>query len=86
MSNLKTASWDFIDFNEHNESKKVPKNSLPGSSFAAFAQFEDCGRVPVTLPGASSPRSRAEREEKKKKKIMTMKRQNRGLVSVEKEL
>lgn len=40
-------------------------NLLPGSSSEAFAQFGDCGRVLVTLPGASSPRSRAEEELKK---------------------
>lgn len=42
--------------------------SLPGSSSTAFAQFEDCGHVLVTLPGASSPQSRAGREKKIKEK------------------
>lgn len=51
---------------------------LPGSFSAAFAQFEDCGHVLATLPGASSPQSRAEEE----KEDDNEKRKQWGLVSV----
>lgn len=51
---------------------------LPGSFSAAFAQFEDCGHVLATLPGASSPQSRAEEQIEDDNE----KRKQWGLVSV----
>lgn len=48
-------------------------NLLPGSFSAASAPFGDCGRVLVTLPAASSPRSTAEKEWHKDKSEATEK-------------
>lgn len=47
-------------------------NQVPGSFSAASAPSGDCGRVLVTLPAASSPRSTAEEEQDTKTRVRTV--------------